>query len=266
MAWLGVPPVFKRNEESFGGYARRLEQFFVVNDLLIPDDKKAAVSVDAKRRAVLLTALEPDTFSLLEDLLAPAGVAEVTCARIIEVLTSHFEPDESVILSRHRFHTCSREDTETVSAFLSRLRHLARPCQFTCCAGILEEMLRDRFVSGIRNERLQSRLLSEKNLTLQSATAIATAHEAAARQAGEIAQSQTGPSGESAVHHVSAASASGSVSAAVEEEELYSLFRCSGDRRAPIKLNVMLDDRPVSMELDTGAALSVCGRFPDRTD
>ncbi|KAF0293839.1 hypothetical protein FJT64_008388 [Amphibalanus amphitrite] len=175
MAWLGVPPVFKRNEESFGAYARRLEQFFVVNDLLIPDDKKAAVSVDAKRRAVLLTALEPDTFSLLEDLLAPAGVAEVTCARIIEVLTSHFEPDESPAI-------------------------------------------------------------------------VPSSASASGRPEG------------------AAASASGSVSAAVEEEELYSLFRCSGDRRAPIKLNVMLDDRPVSMELDTGAALSVCGRFPDRTD
>ena len=354
MAWCGTPPVFKPAEERFSAYVRRLEQFFVVNDLLLPDDKKAAAAVDAKRRAVLLTALGSETFALLEDLIAPAGAAEVTYAKIVEVLVNHFEPGESVILSRHRFHTCCREENETVSAFLSRLRHLARPCQFTCCAGILEEMLRDRFVSGIRNESLQSRLLGERQLTLSSATAIATAYEAAARQAGEISQGPAVPS-ETAVQRVAGrdrpaavgrppaparggrhsspcprclrrnhssekcpfrtrvcfscgkightraackanrrgigqvqcdavaeeadgsrsvsvppdigasacpevtVSASGSASAAGEEEDLYSLFRCSRDRRAPIKVDVKLDDRPISMELDTGAALSVCG-------
>ena len=125
--------------------------------------------------------------------------------KIVGVPTAHFAPGESVILSRHRFHTCSREANEAVSAFLSRLRHLARPCEFTRCAGILDGMLRDRFVSGIRDERLQSRLLSEKRLTLSSATAIATAHEAATSQAGEIAKSQAGPSGESDVHRVAMA-------------------------------------------------------------
>lgn len=364
MAWCGTPPVFKPGEEQFSAYVRRLEQFFVVNDLVAPDDKKTAAAVDAKRRAVLLTALGPDTFSLLEDLLAPAGVSDVSYAKIVGLLTGHFEPGESVILSRHRFHTCAREDSETVSAFLSRLRHLARPCKFICCAGILDEMLRDRFVSGIRNERLQSRLLSESQLTLTSAIAIATAHEAAASQAGEISKNQPRSTGESAVHrlagggrpatasadrrppaaargggrsaapcfrcrgrnhsaaqcpfrtrvcfscgklgHIRAAcvanqrggagpqrdaalgvlaesappaavSASagataaradaceeeacggGAASAAAEEEDLYSLFRCSANRRPPIQVDVKLNDRPVTMELDTGAALSVCG-------
>ena len=55
------------------------------------------------------------------------------------------------------------------------------------------------------------------------------------------------------------ASVSKPASTAGEDEDLYSLFRCSGDRRAPIKVELKLDDRPVSMELDTGAALSVCG-------
>ena len=365
MAWCGTPPVFNPSEERFSAYVRRLEQFFVVNDLTASEDRKTAVAVEAKRRAVLLTSLGPGTFALLEDLLAPCGVADVAYARLVELLTDHFEPGESVILARHRFHTCFREEGESMSAFLSRLRHLARPCKFTCCAGILDEMLRDRFVSGIQNERLQARLLSEKQLTLGSATVIATAHEAATNQAGEMSRSQSGAAG-SAVHRVAggdrsvapgrrpvpargerpahctrcmgrrhssdkcpfrtcvcfscgklghiraacransrdigqvqcnavdmatvgsrsasapplagvsacpeepalpsagASACSGSAAgaaggAATAEEDLYTLFRCSGDRRAPIKVDVKLDDLPVSMELDTGAALSVCG-------
>ena len=100
-------------------------------------------------------------------LIAPVGAVEVTYTKTVEVLVKHFEPGESVILSRHRFDSCRRKESETISAFLSRFRHLARPCQFTCCAGILEEILRDRFVSGIRDERLQSRLLGGKKLTLE---------------------------------------------------------------------------------------------------
>ena len=36
MAWCGAPPVLKPTEERFSAYVRRLEQFFVVNDLIIP--------------------------------------------------------------------------------------------------------------------------------------------------------------------------------------------------------------------------------------
>ena len=99
--------------------------------------------------------------------------------------------------------TCAakcRGDKEGVSAFLARLRKLAKPCRLS--PGVLEEMLQDRLVCGIKHERLQSRLLSEPHLTLQLAVELAQAHESAAASAAELSGHEAGVSNESTVHQV----------------------------------------------------------------
>ena len=101
----------------------------------------------------------------------------------MKVLSEHFEPPPSQILA-HRFHICEREDATSVTAYVATLRRLARTCQFS--AEVLEEMLRDRLVCGIRNPRLQSRLLSEPGITFNAALAIAQAFESAVAKAIEL--------------------------------------------------------------------------------
>ena len=51
-------------------------------------------------------------------------------------------------------------------------------------------MLRDRLVCGVKNERIQQRLLSEKDLTLAKAIQIAQAMESAASYSKTILQHQ----------------------------------------------------------------------------
>ena len=193
MACVGKAPEFDAGVESFGTYARRLEQYFIANGIVGADQ-------DSKRRAVFLSVVGAKTFGLLEDLVAPTAVSDCTYSNLVEVLEAHFEPQTSTIVARFRFHSCCRGDQEGVSAFLARLRKLAKPCQFA--AGVLEEMLRDRLVCGIKNERLQSRLLSEPHLTLPLAVELAQAHESAAASAAELSGHQAGVSGESAVHQM----------------------------------------------------------------
>ena len=173
---LARAPAFDSEVERFSAYTRRLEQYFVANDL--------GASERVKRRAVFLSAIGPVTFALLEDLIAPTSVTDSKYEDLVKVLTEHFEPSPSRILARYRFHTYDREDGTSVTAYVAALRRLARPCQFT--AEMLDEMLRDRLVCGVRNSRLQSRLLSEPSLTLSSALAIAQAFESAAANASEL--------------------------------------------------------------------------------
>ena len=45
---------------------------------------------------------------------------------------------------------------ESIFDFVAALRHLAEYCNF---GGSLENMLRDRLVSGVNNEKIQRRLL-----------------------------------------------------------------------------------------------------------
>ncbi|XP_043244968.1 uncharacterized protein LOC122393203 [Amphibalanus amphitrite] len=193
MACVGKAPEFDPGVESFGSYARRLEQYFIANGITGEDQQ-------GKRRAVFLSVVGARTFGLLEDLVAPTAVSDCTYTHLVDVLEAHFEPQASVIVARFRFHSCCRGAQEGVSAFLARLRKLAKPCQFS--AGILEEMLRDRLVCGIRNERLQSRLLSEPHLTLPLAVELAQAHESAAASAAELSGHEVGAPGDSIVQRV----------------------------------------------------------------
>ena len=175
----GVAREFDPNQESFGTYSRWLEQYLVAN----------GVSSDVKKRATLLSVVGPRTFALLEDLVAPRMVSDLPYAELVTVLQGHFEPKSSEIVARFRFHSCCREDHESVNDYTARLRRLAKPCQFA--EGTLPEMLRDRLVCGIRDSRLQARLLSQPSLSLESALALACTSEAAEAQAREIGRAES---------------------------------------------------------------------------
>ena len=176
LAMASRVPEFDAAVESFGAYSRRLEQHFVASGVGEEEVEK--------RRAILLSAVGASTFSLLKDLIAPATVGEKTFKDLVKALVDHFEPQQSAIVSRFRFHSCNRDVSESVSSFLARLRKFAKPCKFQ--PGQLDEMLRDRLVCGIQHERLQSRLLSEPTLTLLTAVEIAQTHESAAASAAEL--------------------------------------------------------------------------------
>ena len=177
MAGLGGPArQFVPGEESFGAYSRWFEQFLIANG--VPEED------DARRRAIFLSVIGAKAFTLLEDLLAPESVTARPYGQLVEVLQKHYEPEASAIVARFRFNSCYRDESEPVGAYVARLRKLAKACQFT--EGVLDEMLRDRLVCGIRDSNLQARLLSQPQLTLESALTLACASEAAVAQAQEI--------------------------------------------------------------------------------
>ena len=74
-----------------------------------------------------------------------------------------------------------------MTEFAAELRGKATPCKF---GDALPVMLRDRFVCGIRNERIQCSLLKTEDLTFDQAIQIATAQEEADRGAKDIAGEQ----------------------------------------------------------------------------
>jgi len=66
---------------------------------------------------------------------------------------------------------------EAVTEYVAALRNLAKFCQFE--GGRLEEELLDQLVLGIRDDQVRKQLLSERDLTLQSALEICSAAERA---------------------------------------------------------------------------------------
>ena len=178
--------------EHFSGkdwelYAERLQEFLLANDLgeiKLKDDNSNATVVKAraeKRRAVLLSVIGPATYSLLRNLVSPAKPSEKTFEDLVTALKDHYAPTPSVPVQRFKFQARIRKSGESIAIYVSELRKLAEYCNFG--AG-LNERLRDQFVSGIADEKLQKKLLAKENLDFDKAYKIALTDEVAIRDAG----------------------------------------------------------------------------------
>ena len=80
-----------------------------------------------------------------------------------------------------------------MAQYMAALCKLTERCEFK---DYLEEALRDHVVCGLRNEAVQRRLLSEKDLKLQTAYDIAVSMETASRQASELQASSKTAAGQ----------------------------------------------------------------------
>ena len=86
-------------------------------------------------------------------------------------------------VQRLNFHSRSRRKGESVSAYVAELRKLSVYCAF---GDTLSDILRNRLVCGINDQKLQRRLLSGTALTYDKAFALAQALEAADKGAKEL--------------------------------------------------------------------------------
>ena len=173
MAAHGTLGEFNYSKEDWTSYAERLELYFTAND----------VSTAAKQQAILLSVCGAETYQLIRDLVAPKKPTEHTFAKLVKLVKDHHQPPPSTIVQRFNFNTRIQKEGETVSDFVAGLRRLSEHCKF---AATLNDMLRDRLVCGIRDRRLQQRLLAETDLTFKKALEISQAIEAAERNAKDL--------------------------------------------------------------------------------
>ena len=180
MPTYGSVETFSGDAAEWNNYSERLEQYFIANDLeeivLTADNQAEHTSRQKKRRAILLSVLGANTYEVLRNLCLPQKPAEKTYNELIQLLETHYSPKPSETVQRYKFNTRQRKADESIATYVAELRHLAEHCKF---GTILEDMLRDRLVCGVNNERIQRLLLLESELTLDKAFKIASAQEAA---------------------------------------------------------------------------------------
>eukprot|EP00731_Ephydatia_muelleri_P033589 Em0033g5a len=173
MALFGAVGEYVEGEEDWSQYVERLGHFFGAN----------GVSDASKKRSVLLSTIGPNAYQTLASLVAPETPGGKTYDELIKLMAEHLSPKPPVIVQRYRFHSRVRHQGESVSVYVTQLKELARKCEF---GDALNDMLRDRLVCGINDERVQKRLLVEVNLTFDSALKISQGCEVAERCAKEI--------------------------------------------------------------------------------
>ena len=163
---------FAFEAESFTEWIERLEQWFIAND----------ITLAAKKRALFLSNIGARGYKLVRSLSQNEPTGK-TYKELKELMMEHLHPKPNEIAQRFIFFKRDRRAGESVKDYIAELRKLSEHCNF---ANNLQESLRDRFVCGLNDEKLQQKLLATKNLTLQSAVDTATAMEGAVRSAKQI--------------------------------------------------------------------------------
>ena len=179
MAAHGKVGAFNEAAESWPSYIERLGHYFVAND----------VKDSNKKRAILLSSCGVNTYAVIRNLLAPNLPSTKSFDQIVEAAGKHFNPKPSSIVQRFRFNSRARKEGESVAEFVAQLRQLSEHCQF---GDTLNDMLRDRIVCGINDQRIQRRLLAESDLTLARAMELSLAMESADKDADTLKAGATG--------------------------------------------------------------------------
>ena len=179
------------------GAVGHLEEFDPKNDTMAVYIERATFYIEAnnvaedKKTATFLTILGKNTFQVLRNLVAPAKVGDKTFPEIAEVLLHHYEPKPLVISERFNFHRRQQGANETVADYVAELRRLSAHCEF---GTFLDEVLRDRFVCGLRSEAIQKKLLVVDSLTFSQAVERTQSWESAASKTKQLqSQNSAGP-------------------------------------------------------------------------
>lgn len=163
-------------QSSWKCYVEQLECYFVAN----------AVVTDTQKRAILLSVCGSQVYQRIRSLVAPISPKDVEYDDIIKAATIYFEPASTVILERFHFFKREQKSDETVSTYIAELKRFAEPCLFKSQITI-DELMRDRFVCGIADQRIRTRLFTEDDkLTFAKAQQIALATETALKSSLEV--------------------------------------------------------------------------------
>ncbi len=92
------------------------------------------------------------------------------CEKLLAALEKFYKPAKNIISERCKFNLMTQNDNEDVDAYLNRISEVARSCEYL---DNTEDMIRDRFVAGLRDVVLRKELIADEFLTLQKAVAAA---------------------------------------------------------------------------------------------
>ena len=139
--------------------------------------------VIGRKRAIFLTEVGPEVYATLSHLLAPAKPKDTLFTDIVWVSKKHYYPKLLKIAQSFHFSTRNQKARESISDYILALKKLAVHCNY---GEFLSRALRDCFVCGLSNPKIQNKLLNTEDLTFDKAYGIAKAMEMSERNTQEF--------------------------------------------------------------------------------
>lgn len=164
MALVGNFPRFYYGEDDWDVYHTQFE--FYLRENHIPE---------SKWRDALLVSIATSIYMVLRDKCHPELPTDKTYDELIAFLKNHYVFRKPVFRERTNFYNARQFDDETIDEWHLRIATLAVDCNF---GQRINSVLLDRFISGLRSQRIRDRLCEEdEHLVLHRALKIALNEE-----------------------------------------------------------------------------------------
>ena len=140
--------------------------------------------------AMLLTIIgeeAKDVFSTFTDWADEDSSAKI--APVLQKFVEYCQPRKNVPFEWYQFNKRVQEAGESYDQYKTALRKLAKGCDFDSITP--DEILRDRIVFGIRDNKVRERLLRESQLTSKKTDEICRASKSTAAQMKEVSQTDS---------------------------------------------------------------------------
>ena len=130
--------------------------------------------------AILLHALGEDALEVYNTLeIAQADEEDQTVDDILDAFKTYCQPKKNTVFERHQFWAHPMTDSVTIEKYVTELRQKSKDCEFGASEN---NMIREKIVFSLNDQRLKERLLRECDLTLERAVDICRAAETAKAQ------------------------------------------------------------------------------------
>ena len=141
------------------------------------EKKKSEVQV-----AILLTVIGPEAHKVYNTF--KFNDVERNLTTVLDAFEHYCQPLMNTAFERYRFNLRGQRADEQFEQYVTALRQLALRCDFENITP--DQILRDRIMFGITDNKVRDRLLREKGLTLERTLEICRAHEISTAQQKEV--------------------------------------------------------------------------------
>lgn len=162
-----------RKGTPFADWVDRLEYFFMANKV---DEEM--------KKAHFITMSGPSVFSELKLLYPNSNISDIPYSDMIKKLKSRLDKKPSGLVQRFKFSQRTQQLEESLEDYVLSIKLQAEFCSF---GSFKDQAVRDRIISGIRDTKLQEKLLNEdEELSLDAAEKIITTWEMAQSNAKSL--------------------------------------------------------------------------------
>lgn len=143
---------------------------------------------DDVKIAILLNLLGDEGLHIFNTFEYKDGESENCLKTVLQKFDEHCDPIKSAVYEHFKFFKRDQMVGETIDQFVTALKQLSATCEFK---DLKETLIRDRIVLGVRDLRIQEKLLQHADLKLSEAVQICRAMESSVSTQEKISREQT---------------------------------------------------------------------------